>query len=54
MEPAFEETPPDRTPVADAPVSDAMKAELDRRLAEHLAAPDDVLTWDAVKAQSSK
>lgn len=36
----------------DVPASDTMKEELDRRLAEHHAAPDDVLDWKAVRAQS--
>lgn len=32
------------------PLTGAQKAELDRRLAEHLANPDDVIPWDEVKA----
>jgi len=28
----------------------AQKAELDRRLADHLANPNDVISWDDVKA----
>jgi putative addiction module component (TIGR02574 family) len=32
-----------------APPTDAQKAELDRRLADHEANPDDVLPWDEVK-----
>lgn len=34
----------------DVPVSDAMRAELDRRLAEHRASPDDTVHWEDVKA----
>ncbi len=30
--------------------TDAQKAELDRRLADHQANPDDVLAWSDVKA----
>jgi putative addiction module component (TIGR02574 family) len=30
--------------------TDAQKMELDRRLAEHLKNPDDVISWDEVKA----
>jgi putative addiction module component (TIGR02574 family) len=32
------------------PLSAAQKAELDRRLAHHLSNPDDVISWDEVKA----
>jgi putative addiction module component (TIGR02574 family) len=32
------------------PLTDAQKAELDRRLAAHLANPDDVIPWNEVKA----
>jgi len=32
------------------PLSDAQKAELDRRLADHQSNPDDVVSWDEVKA----
>ena len=32
------------------PLTEAQKAELDRRLADHLANPDDVVSWDEVKA----
>ena len=35
---------------ADLPLTDAQRAELDRRLAEHEAAPDDVVPWEDVKA----
>jgi len=31
-------------------LSDALRAELDRRLADHLANPDDVVPWEEVKA----
>ena len=32
------------------PLTDAQRAELDRRLAEHEANPDDVVPWEDVKA----
>jgi putative addiction module component (TIGR02574 family) len=32
------------------PLTDAQKAELDRRLADHLANPDDVIPWNEVEA----
>lgn len=32
------------------PLTDAQKAELDRRLADHLENPDDVVPWSEVKA----
>ena len=32
------------------PITSAQKAELDRRLADHLANPDAVVPWTAVKA----
>lgn len=31
-------------------ITEAQKAELDRRLADHLAHPDDVTPWSEVKA----
>jgi putative addiction module component (TIGR02574 family) len=31
------------------PLTDAQKTELDRRLANHLANPDDVIPWNEVK-----
>ena len=31
-------------------LTQAQKLELDRRLADHLANPDDVIAWDDVKA----
>jgi putative addiction module component (TIGR02574 family) len=31
-------------------MTDMQKAELDRRLAEHLSTPDDVVPWSEVKA----
>jgi putative addiction module component (TIGR02574 family) len=34
----------------DVPVTAAMKAELDRRLADHEANPDDMVSWAEVKA----
>lgn len=33
------------------PLSAAQEAELDRRLDEHLSNPDDVFSWDQVKAE---
>jgi putative addiction module component (TIGR02574 family) len=35
----------------DVPVTDEMKAELDRRLAEHRADPSSAITWDELKAR---
>ena len=35
---------------AAVPLTDAQRAELDRRLADHEAHPDDVISWDAIKA----
>ena len=35
---------------ASVPVTDAQRAELDARIAEHQAAPDDVIEWAAAKA----
>lgn len=32
------------------PLTDAQRTELDRRLAEHEAHPDDVVSWEDVKA----
>ena len=32
------------------PLTDAQRAELDRRLADDDALPDDVATWDEIKA----
>ncbi|MDI1277092.1 addiction module protein [Methylobacter sp.] len=34
------------------PLTDAQKTELDRRLADHLANPNDVVSWDEVKASA--
>jgi putative addiction module component (TIGR02574 family) len=31
-------------------LTESQKLELDRRLADHLANPDDVIAWDDVKA----
>jgi putative addiction module component (TIGR02574 family) len=39
-------------PGQDPELSDEEKAELDRRLAEDEAAPDDVVSWDVAKAQA--
>ncbi len=33
-------------------LTDAQRAELERRLAEHEADPDDVVTWEEVKADA--
>ncbi len=33
---------------ADTPLTDAQRAELDRRLADHEANPDDVVSWEEV------
>jgi putative addiction module component (TIGR02574 family) len=35
------------------PTTDAQRTELDRRLRDHEANPDDVLPWEAVKASIS-
>lgn len=32
------------------PLTEAQKIELDRRLADHLENPDDVVSWDEIKA----
>lgn len=34
------------------PLTDDQVAELDRRLADHLAHPDDVVSWDDVRAEA--
>lgn len=34
------------------PLSDAKRQELDRRLADHLANPDDVVPWEQVKSEA--
>lgn len=34
---------------AAVPLSDAQRAELDRRLADHEAHPEDVVSWEEVK-----
>ncbi len=31
------------------PLTEAQKTELDRRLADHLENPDDVVSWDEIK-----
>lgn len=36
----------------EVPVSEEMRAELTRRLADHRAAPGDVVSWEEVKAQT--
>lgn len=35
---------------AATPLTDAQRAELDRRLADHEAYPDDVVSWEEVKS----
>ncbi len=35
---------------ADTPVTDAQRAELDRRIADHDSNPDDVVPWEDIKA----
>ena len=35
---------------ADLPLTEAQRAELERRLAEHEAHPDDVIPWEEIKA----
>lgn len=35
---------------AATPLTDAQRAELDRRLADHEAHPDDVVSWEEVKS----
>ena len=35
---------------ADTPVTDAQRAELDRRLADHEANPDAVVSWEEVQS----
>jgi len=35
---------------AAVPLTDAQRAELDHRLADHEARPEDVVSWDEVKA----
>jgi putative addiction module component (TIGR02574 family) len=34
------------------PLSDALRAELDRRVAEHRANPDDVVPWEQARAEA--
>jgi putative addiction module component (TIGR02574 family) len=36
------------------PVTDAQRDELERRVAEHLANPEDLVSWDEVKASVTK
>jgi putative addiction module component (TIGR02574 family) len=38
---------------AAVPLTDAQREELDRRLADHEARPDDVVSWEDVKASIS-
>lgn len=37
---------------AGLPITEAQKSELDRRLADHEANPDDVIPWTEVKAEA--
>lgn len=39
---------------AEVPLTDARRDELDRRLAEHEANPDDVVSWEDVKSSLDK
>jgi len=39
---------------AEVPLTDAQRDELDRRLAEHEANPDDVVSWDDVRSSLDK
>ena len=39
---------------AAAPLTEAQKAELDRRLADDEANPDDIISWDEVKTGALK
>jgi putative addiction module component (TIGR02574 family) len=36
------------------PLTEAQTAELDRRIADHEANPDDVVSWDELKAEALK
>lgn len=35
---------------SETPLTDAQRAELDRRLADHEARPDDVVSWEEIKS----
>jgi putative addiction module component (TIGR02574 family) len=37
--------------LAAAPLTDAQRAELDRRLADHRANPEDVIPWEEIEAE---
>jgi putative addiction module component (TIGR02574 family) len=39
---------------AAVPLTDAQRSELDRRIKEHEANPDDVVSWDKVKTGALK
>ena len=39
---------------ADVPLTDAQRTELERRIADHEANPDDVVSWEEVKASISE
>lgn len=41
-------------PAEAVPLTDAQRAELDRRIAEHEADPDDVVSWDEIKAAAEQ
>jgi putative addiction module component (TIGR02574 family) len=34
------------------PLSEAQRRELERRLADHAASPDDVIPWERIKAEA--
>jgi len=36
------------------PVSAAQRDELDRRLADHAASPEDVVAWEAIRPRKTK
>lgn len=36
------------------PLTEAQKAELDRRISDHEMNPDDVVSWDEVKSSAQK
>ena len=39
---------------AAVPLTDAQRAELDRRLDDHQANPGDVVSWDGIKSEALK
>jgi putative addiction module component (TIGR02574 family) len=40
------------TEVEAAPLTDAQRTELERRLADHQANPDDVIPWEQIRAET--